>query len=156
MNKRIDLTGRKFGDLTVIKLSNQKLKDGSRLWQCICTCGNTTHVASFSLLHGHYKSCGCKRDKKRDAAAMKHIAKDSIDGTRKSALQAKIHKGNTSGHKGVTWIASRNKWRSYIGYKGKQISLGYFDKKEDAIEARLNAEEKYYAPHLEDKDNENK
>lgn len=151
MSKRIDLAGREFGDLTVIKLSAQTLRDGTRLWECKCECGNTTHVASFSLLHGHYKSCGCMRDKKRDEGVKRHISSDAVNGTRISALQSKIHKGNTSGYKGVTWMSSRNKWRAYIGYKGKQISLGYFDKKQDAIAARLNAEEEYHKPHMEER-----
>jgi hypothetical protein len=108
------------------------------------------HVYGYSLIHGHYRSCGCKRDEKRDAGARNHIKADSLDGTRKSALKAKLHKGNKSGHKGVTWLISRNKWRAYIGYKGKQISLGYFDKKEDAVKARKKAEEEYHKPHLEE------
>lgn len=101
-------------------------------------------------MHGHYKSCGCKRIAKRDAGLKKHIKSDRIDGTRKSALKSKLHKGNKSGYKGVTWVESRNKWRAYIGHKGKQVSLGYFDNKEDAVAARQNAEEKYHKPYLED------
>src|SRR5690625_1584144 len=149
-NDRIDLTGETFGDLEVIKLSNERGKDGTRLWKCKCSCGNIIHVYGYSLLHGYYRSCGCKRDEKRDAGARKHIKADSIDGTRKSALKAKLHKGNKSGHKGVTWLKSRKKWRAHIGYKGKQIHLGHFNKKEDAIGARKKAEEKYHKPHLEE------
>lgn len=148
MNKRIDLTGRTFGELTVLSLSDRTLDDGSKLWKCRCTCEKIVYVASFSLLHDHYKSCGCKRNEKRDAGVKKHIEKDSVDGTRKSALKAKLHAGNKSGHKGVIWMQSRNKWKAYIGLKGKQITLGYFDNKEDAIAARKDAEEKYHKPYL--------
>lgn len=89
------------------------------------------------------------RNAKRDAGVKKHIELDRINGTRKSALKSKLHKGNTSGHKGVIWLESRKKWRAYIGYKGKQIHLGNFDSKEDAIKARKKAEEKYHKPYLE-------
>lgn len=154
MNNRIDLTGQSFGDLTVINLSKKRGKDGTRLWKCKCSCGNVMYLYSYSLRHGHYKSCGCKRVDKRGAGLERHIQSDRVDGTRKSALKSKLHKRNKSGHKGVAWIESRKKWRAYIGYKGKQIALGYFDNKEDAISARLKAEEKYYKPILEEKDND--
>lgn len=149
-NKRIDLTDQTFGDLTVIKLSDKRGNDGTKLWECRCSCNKIIYLHGYSLLHGHYKSCGCKRIAKRDAGVKKHIKSDRINGTRKSALKSKLHKGNKSGHKGVTWTESRKKWRAYIGYKGKQVSLGYFDNKEDAVAARQNAEEKYHKPYLED------
>lgn len=150
-NKRIDLTGKTFGDLSVIRLSDNRGKDGTKLWECKCVCGKMIYIHAYSLINGHYKSCGCKQAEKRDAGAKKHIKKDTINGTRKSALKSKLHKGNKSGHKGVSWIKSRNKWRAYIGIKGKQITLGYFTNKEDAIKARITAEEKYYKPYLEEK-----
>ncbi len=154
-NQRIDLTDRTFGDLKVIVLSEKRGEDGTWLWKCECTCGNIIYLYSYSLLHDHYKSCGCKQAAKRDAGVKKHIKSDTIDGTRKSALKSKLHKHNKSGHKGVSWLPSRNKWRANIGFKGKQISLGYFDNVDDAIAARKAAEEKYHKPYLEDKRNEN-
>lgn len=154
MVKRVDLTGKQFGDLTVIKLSDKRGKNNTLLWECKCTCGNTIYLHGYSLTHGHYKSCGCKHDIKRDEGAKKHIEQDSIDGTRKTALKTKNYKNNKSGHKGVTWMASRQKWRAYIGFKGKQITLGYFDSKEEAIKTRKEAEEKYFKPILEENNNE--
>jgi len=150
MTKRIDLTGRNFGELTVIKLSDQTSENGTKLWGCRCSCGIVTYVQGYSLLHDHYKSCGCKRINKRDTGARNHEKTDVVDGTRKTALKAKLHIGNKSGHKGVRWNENRNKWTAHIGFKGKQISLGYFIKKEDAINARKEAEEKYHKPYLED------
>ena len=43
---------------------------------------------------------------------------------------------NTSGVAGVGFHKSSNKWRAYYNIKDKQISLGYFDTKEEAIKAR--------------------
>lgn len=150
MVKRIDITGKRFGDLAVIKLSNKRGAGNTLLWECKCSCGNTTYVQGYSLINGHYKSCGCKRNFKRDTGVKQHIANDTVDGTRKTALNAKLHAGNKSGYKGVIWMESREKWKSYIGFKGKQISLGYYDKKEDAIAARKRGEGKYHKPYLED------
>jgi len=148
---RIDLTNQTFGELYVIKLSEQLGTDNTRLWECKCSCGKIIYLHGYSLRHGHYKSCGCKHSIKRDKGVREHIARDSVDGTRKTALTAKLHKGNKSGHKGVIWMASRNKWKAYIGFQGKQIVLGYFTSKEDAIFARKEAEEKYHKPYLETK-----
>jgi hypothetical protein len=150
MPKRIDLTGQQFGELGVIKLSDKRDKYNTLLWECLCCCGNTAYVLGASLRAGYYKSCGCKQPIKRDQGARQHEETDRVDGTRKTALKAKLHKGNKSGHKGVTWMDSRQKWRAYIGFKGKQITLGYFDIKEDAIKARQQAEETYFKPFLED------
>lgn len=149
MTKRKDLTGNVYGELTVLGYSHNDPDTRSPLWLCRCSCRVEKAIHGYALEHGHYKSCGCKRDEKRDAGVKKHLEQDSVDGTRKSALTAKLHSGNKSGRKGVTWMASRGKWRAYIGVKGKQISLGYFNEKEDAIAARKAGEEKYHKPYLD-------
>ena len=60
-----DLTGQKFGLLTVIERGEDYInpKNGTRLkrWLCRCDCGNTTLVATNSLTSGNTKSCGCYR-----------------------------------------------------------------------------------------------
>lgn len=45
---------------------------------------------------------------------------------------------------GVTFCTNINKWRARIGYKGRRITLGFFQKFEDAVRARKEAEDKYY------------
>ncbi|HCK78729.1 MAG TPA: hypothetical protein DHW34_01795, partial [Actinobacteria bacterium] len=45
----------------------------------------------------------------------------------------KIAKSNTSGHKGVSWDASRGKWFAKLQLHNKQYPLGRFDKIEDAV-----------------------
>ena len=51
---------------------------------------------------------------------------------------------NTSGIVGVYFCKDRNKWRAVIKKDGKKIHLGYFESKEEAIEARSKAEETYF------------
>ena len=53
-----DLTGQKFGRLTVI-CDSQERKWGQVVWNCLCDCGNQTRVASKDLKRGDTKSCGC-------------------------------------------------------------------------------------------------
>ena len=54
------------------------------------------------------------------------------------------YKNNTSGFTGVIWDKKTNKWRAQIQHYKRNISIGYFENKEDAIRARLNAEKKYF------------
>lgn len=54
---RADLTGQRFGHLTVIECLGTK--NHTVLWKCQCDCGNITEGTSNNLL-GHQKlSCGC-------------------------------------------------------------------------------------------------
>lgn len=57
----IDLTGEKIGKLTVLKESERR--GGSRVWLCVCECGNTTEVRQGKLRGKETKSCGCLRNK---------------------------------------------------------------------------------------------
>jgi hypothetical protein len=62
MCKLIDLTGKRFGKLTVIKkVKSHVAPNGhaSTMWECKCDCGNIINVCSYDLRSGHSKSCGC-------------------------------------------------------------------------------------------------
>lgn len=64
MNTMIDLTGRKFGKLTVLeKAESSHTPNGNTItmWKCKCECGNEVTVASQKLRTGHTTSCGCGR-----------------------------------------------------------------------------------------------
>ncbi len=54
-----DLTGNKYGRLTVAGLSKKRSPDGNLLWNCDCKCGNKVRVRTASLKNGNTKSCGC-------------------------------------------------------------------------------------------------
>jgi len=51
---------------------------------------------------------------------------------------------NTTGITGVLWDKRYQKWKSIIGINNKQIHLGYYDDKNDAIKVRKEAEVKYF------------
>ena len=63
--KFVDLTGQRFGRLTVIKRVEN---NGEKvMWLCRCDCGNETTVFSGYLRNGDTKSCGClSKDKLRE------------------------------------------------------------------------------------------
>lgn len=52
----------------------------------------------------------------------------------------KLRSDNTSGVTGVNWISNNNKWHAYIIVNRKNINLGYYSDKNEAIKARKNAE----------------
>ncbi|ARK33948.1 AP2/ERF family transcription factor [Lactiplantibacillus plantarum] len=56
----IDLTGQKFGRLTVIRKAHRKI-DHKVVWVCQCVCGNKIETPTGSLRSGYTKSCGCLR-----------------------------------------------------------------------------------------------
>lgn len=58
MGKFIDLTGQRFGKLTVVKI-DKKSNDGHYKWLCKCDCGAKKSILGKSLNSGKTKSCGC-------------------------------------------------------------------------------------------------
>jgi hypothetical protein len=104
--------------------------------------GETTHIKLHKLISNTDKT--------------KHI--DHIDGNKtnnrksnlrfannqQNAMNIKMFSHNTSGFKGVIWCKDRSKWRAQIKLNQKHMHLGYYSNKEDAIEARIEAEHKYF------------
>ncbi|SCI75358.1 AP2 domain [uncultured Clostridium sp.] len=54
------------------------------------------------------------------------------------------HVKNTSGINGVSFDKSKNRWKAKISHAGRNIHLGTFINKEDAIKARKDAENLYF------------
>lgn len=82
-----------------------------------------------------------------------HINRNRLDNRRinlriatrgENNINSKISVRNSSGHKGIYWDRSRNKWQAYIGVKSKLIHLGRFVSKEDAIRAYQEAAQQHY------------
>ena len=57
-SRRENLSGKKFGRLTVLDLDHTDWNNIS-FWRCLCDCGNEVVVRSTSLKNGMSKSCGC-------------------------------------------------------------------------------------------------
>lgn len=53
-----DITGQKFGRLTVISYFPGTVENPGK-WLCRCICGNTKKVDGNHLRRGNCKSCGC-------------------------------------------------------------------------------------------------
>lgn len=72
MGAFIDLTGERFGRLTVKEYAG--IRYGRTHWLCKCECGNEIITSSNSLRTGKTKSCGCIR--KEYAASQAKAAGD--------------------------------------------------------------------------------
>ena len=59
-NNTKDLTGQKFGKLTVLEKAYSK--NYSIYWKCQCDCGNISYVTTDHLMSGHTKTCGCGKE----------------------------------------------------------------------------------------------
>lgn len=59
-SRKIDLTGRAFGKLTVIAREG-KTKFGKITWLCLCECSGQSVVRGSDLVSGNTKSCGCSQ-----------------------------------------------------------------------------------------------
>lgn len=63
---------------------------------------------------------------------------------RTNGKNQRLHNTNTSGSSGVTYRKDSMRWRARIMVNDKQINLGSFINKNDAINARIKAEQEYW------------
>ncbi len=137
--KKIDLTGQRFGRLTVLRPAENI--GGRTAWVCRCDCGRETTAKTYHLRSGHTASCGCAGPRAADSP----LGLTYIDGACVEMLRAKtVRRNNTSGAPGVDWRASKNSWRASICFKGRRYYLGSFARFEDAVKARQRAEEELH------------
>ncbi|WP_077604155.1 hypothetical protein [Oceanobacillus sojae] len=84
---KINLSGKRFGRLTV--LHEVKKKNRNRRWCCLCDCGNYTNVDQNLLRQRQSRSCGCLQKEIVSEIATSKIAKKSnIAGKRFGMLTA--------------------------------------------------------------------
>jgi len=139
-----DLTGKRFGQLTVVRFEENR--DGRYMWRCRCECGKETVVLQQNLLSGKTKSCGCLQNR---------IILDNmqfIEGTSVARIKASgktLSSNNTSGVNGVYWNRKSGKWIAQIGFKKKTYYLGSFSNKDEAVKERKRAEERLYGEFLD-------
>lgn len=60
--RELDLTGQRFGKLTVLSRTEERADQGSIVWLCQCDCGNQKKVSARRLVRGKVRSCGCLSD----------------------------------------------------------------------------------------------
>ena len=103
----IDMTGKKYGILTVIERIGTA-NDKQALWKCKCDCGNVCNIRGRDLRVGHTRSCGC----------MSHEWTNN---------KKKIH-GKTDTRLYNVWLSMKNRCyrenvRAYEHYGGRGIKV---------------------------------
>lgn len=143
MSKFQDLTGQKFGRLTVIKrVENTKNKD--TLWLCKCDCGGETITRITNLKNGNTKSCGCLNKEHLLKSITKHgLHNEKLYNTWKCIRQRCNNKNNPSyknyGGRGITIC---NEWNDFKNFYDWALNNGY---KENLTIDRIN-NNKGYSP----------
>lgn len=82
--KKLNLLGKRFGNLLVIK--EIPTTGGRSKWLCRCDCGNEVIVIGSKLISGNNKSCGCRRLKKAIERIQDYNKKKGRSGARMNSL----------------------------------------------------------------------
>lgn len=113
-----DLTGQKFGMLTVIK--RMPNNDNNKVvWLCKCDCGKETVVIGSRLFTGKTKSCGCL------------IKESTIRRSTKHGFST-THLYNTRLNMINRCVNPKNKSYDYYGGRGIKVCDEWLDKKTGA------------------------
>lgn len=108
---------------------------------CVDSVQYLAHRVAFLFMTGCMPPLVDHKDRVRHNNAWDNLREATRLG---NAQNASVRKDNSSGYRGVSWNDSKEKWHAYIYFMKKQIHLGFFDHKEDAIEARKVAVVKYH------------
>lgn len=132
MTNYIDLTGKRFGKLTVIKLDHKEQryyknkKSGFYYyWLCKCDCGNYKVINREKLNSGNTKSCGCLHKEIMTIHGLSNSRLYRIYNKMKNrCYNTKNNYYHRYGARGITicneWLKDKNKffeWALNNGYK---------------------------------------
>ena len=127
--KKIDLTGERFGKLTVIKEAGSHSQHIT--WLCKCDCGNETIVQGYNLKNGNSKSCGCL-NRELSAERTRNRAKHHGDGTRLYriwiGMKSRCQNPGMSNYKyyGARGISICKEWEhDFAAFRTWALSHGY-------------------------------
>ncbi len=129
-----DISGMEFGYLTAIEPTDKRDRKDV-VWRCRCRCGTELELPATRLILNNTLSCGCIM-KEKIKRANKYFGGTSLE---KSLKDPVTSTRSMSGYVGVT--RKRDKWQAYITYKRQHISLGVYEKLEDAVKARARGKE---------------
>lgn len=143
-----DMVGKRFGRLTVLELGG-KGANSHQFCVCRCDCGVVKVMYAHAVKFGGTVSCGCHKIESIRNVGQRFREEERIDGTLRYLLTTRAYKSNTSGRRGVSFSKKRKKWEAYIRVNGKTKHLGLYDTFDKAVQAREEAEVKFWNPVLE-------
>lgn len=129
MSKLIDLTGRQFGRLTVIKrdTSAKRVK-----WICQCSCGNIKSIQSTHLISGASTSCGCYHKERNSEVQTTHGSSKTSLHNRWKAIRQRCNNPNDRAYKnyGGRGITLCEEWNDYKAFEEWSKANGYSEELE--------------------------
>lgn len=136
-----DLTGQRFGRLTVLRFASKK--NSNYYWLCKCDCGKETIVSKNHLSDGHTKSCGCfQREASKNFHTIHNMARTKIysvwNGIKDRCLNNKKKNYKYYGGRGIKVC---EEWKNdFLSFYNWAINNGY---KEGLTIDRINNEGNY-------------
>ena len=112
MGNFIDLTGQKFGRLTVIeRAGNNKCRTDA--WLCKCSCGEERVIDSRRLTSGNTKSCGCYKAEYIRVARQKHGKSRTKIYTKWKTMKDRCYNPKSNQYKnyGARGIITDTRWK---------------------------------------------
>jgi hypothetical protein len=126
----IDLTGEKFGLLTVLRKYGHSGKEIT--WLCKCECGKESVVIGRDLRSGNTQSCGCLQRLRATEANIKHggILKKNREPLYKrwESMKKRCYQVNSKSYKdyGGRGIKMCDEWKNdYSAFKEWALSNGF-------------------------------
>ena len=111
-----DLSGQRFGKLTVIRQTG--IKHGHTFWECRCDCGNITFVTSDCLKSENTQSCGCSQFVYDEKEIVKKSEKHRLRATYNNMIRRCYNiKDNSYKYYGGRGISVCDDWRGEHGFK---------------------------------------
>ena len=124
-----DLTGRRFGRLTVVERAPDD-DHGNILWYCKCDCGGEKRTRSNALTSGKATSCGCVQKRRAAEAHTRHGCHGSRLYNIWSNMKGRCNTKSCSfyeryGGRGITVC---DEWRdSFEAFRDWALANGYRD-----------------------------
>lgn len=137
MGKFIDMSGKRYGRLTVLPISesrrNSTGKHTELFWLCRCDCGKELYVRADSLRRNLTRSCGCYNDEIRRLSKPRPSSFPVVHNTNVNRLyrifnlmhhRCRDKSLNAYGGKGITVC---NEWKTYEPFHEWAMNNGYTD-----------------------------
>ena len=126
----VDITGQKFGKLTVLKKVEKPkhLKKNETFWLCKCDCGNEKVIRGYSLKVGNTTSCGCYFQEKMSTHK---LSKHPLYYIRRSIIQRCCNENSASYYLyGARGIQVCDEWKNdFEAFYQWAIENGYNEEK---------------------------
>lgn len=122
---KIDLTGQKFGNLTVIEYLGRK--NHSSFWRCKCDCGKVVDCYYGNLKRGTTTSCGCLRSHYFKKRSYYHGESTTALYKDWTSMKNRCYNPNAQQYHnyGGRGIKVCDEWKSYLPFKKWAIENGY-------------------------------